>query len=185
MVRSTLCYIENNGKYLMLYRNKKENDMNEGKWLGLGGKIEEGESPDDCVMREVREESGIELTAVHARGLVHFIDDSGYEEDMYLYTADVSCDSTFHFDSSDFTSAEIDSSELRHCSVDITSCDLRSCDEGELRWIDKDKIFALNLWEGDRYFLEKLIDGESSFEMTLEYANDRCIKVTTAAMQLL
>ncbi len=157
MVRSTLCYIENDGKYLMLYRNKKANDMNEGKWIGLGGKIEPGESPDDCVIREVREESGLELTAVNARGLVHFIDDSGYAEDMYLYTAEVSTGAT----------------------VDEDLFELQACDEGELRWIDKDKMFDLSLWEGDKHFLKKLIDSESDFEMTLEYKDNKCTNVTS------
>lgn len=146
MVKSTLCYIENNGKYLMLYRNKKENDMNEGKWLGLGGKFEPGESSDDCVLREVREESGLTLTAYSFRGLVHFIDVTGYAEDMYLYTANA-----------------------YEGAVPVDGYD--DCNEGYLRWIDKDKIFDLDLWEGDKLFLKKLIDGESNFELTLVYNN--------------
>ena len=137
----------------MLYRNKKVNDMNEGKWLGLGGKIESGESPDDCVIREVREESGLELTAVHARGLVHFIDDSGYAEDMYLYTAEVSTDAT----------------------VDEDLFELQTCDEGELCWIDKDKIFELNLWEGDRVFLKLLAEDAPFFELELIYNGDKLV----------
>lgn len=146
---STLCYIENNGQYLMLLRNKKENDMNEGKWIGLGGKIEEGETPDICVLREVKEESGLTLNAVKLRGLVHFIDDTGYAEDMYLYT------------SNSYTG------------------EITECNEGELHWVDMDKIHELNLWEGDKYFLEKLVNGESGFEMTLEYDHDKCINYTT------
>lgn len=131
----------------MLYRNKKENDMNEGKWIGLGGKLEPGESPDECVVREIQEEAGIVLTSYEIRGLVHFIDDSGYSEDMYLYTADK------------------------------FNGEIGDCNEGELRWVDKDKLFDLNLWEGDQFFLRKLIDDERNFEMTLEYIDNKCAKV--------
>lgn len=146
MVRSTLCYIENNERYLMLYRNRKDNDMNAGKWLGLGGKIEAGESPEDCVAREVTEECGLRDLEYTYRGLVHFKDNTAYEEDMYLFTAE-----------SDAT-------------------DVTQCDEGELRWINKDEILNLNLWEGDKHFLKKLLSDESHFEMTLRYEGEKCVE---------
>ena len=142
MINTTLCYIEKDGKYLMLYRNKKKNDLNEGKWIGIGGKFEPGETPDDCLLREVYEETGLRLTSYRRRGLVHFVPDNGYDEDMYLYTAD------------GFTGM------------------LTPCSEGELSWVEKEKIYELNLWEGDRIFLEKLLSGESGFELTLIYKGD-------------
>ena len=88
MFNTTLCYIEQDGKYLMLYRNKKKNDINEGKWIGIGGKFEKNETPEQCLLREVYEETGLKLTSYRYRGLIHFIPDSAEPEDMYLYTAD-------------------------------------------------------------------------------------------------
>lgn len=140
MRRSTLCYIEKDEKILLLYRNKKENDPNEGKWIGVGGKIEEGETPDTCVIREVREETGLMLTDHTYCGRVRFVSEAWDDEEMYLYTAN------------GFT-GEIS----------------RDCDEGELRWVEKDKVFDLPMWEGDRYFLKEMIEGYRDIDMTLVY----------------
>ena len=148
MLKTTLCYIEKDGRYLMLYRNKKKNDINEGKWIGIGGKFEAGETPEQCLLREVKEETGLTLTSWDFRGLIHFLPDKGQAEDMYLFTAD------------GFTG------------------ELIPCNEGELSWIEKEKIFGLNLWEGDKVFLKKLLAGESGFELSLEYVGDTCVKVT-------
>ena len=107
---TTLCYIEKNDKYLMLYRNKKENDLNEGKWIGVGGKFEEKESPEECLVREVKEETGLTLTKYKLRCLVTFVSDKWETEHMYVFTA------------SEFEGK------------------LKECNEGTLQWIDKDKI---------------------------------------------
>ena len=139
MINTTLCYIEQNGKYLMLNRNKKLNDLNEGKWIGIGGKFEPGETPEECLLREVLEETGFELIEYTFHGIIHFRSDKE-DEEMYLYTAKVPAD-----------------------AMPI------SCDEGTLAWIDKDKVLNLPIWEGDKFFLEKLIAGDKSIEMTLVY----------------
>lgn len=86
-MNSVLCYLERDGQYLMLYRNKKKNDINAGKWIGVGGKLEAGESPEEALLREVKEETGLTLTNYRRRGLVTFSAD-GYTEYMHLYTAD-------------------------------------------------------------------------------------------------
>ena len=148
-INSTLCYIEKDGCYLMLYRNKKPNDPCEGKWVGVGGKFEPGETPEECLLREVREESGLILTSYQFCGIVHFVSDTWPDEDMYLYT------------SSSFTGAD---------SFD--------CDEGDLKWIPKEQILNLNLWEGDKYFLEPLIKGKTNISMTFRYAGHQCVEVT-------
>ncbi|MCR5160348.1 MAG: 8-oxo-dGTP diphosphatase [Lachnospiraceae bacterium] len=146
---TTLCYIRRDDSYLMLYRNKKENDENEGKWIGIGGKIEEGESPEQCVRREVFEETGLTLLEYSFRGIVTFVNDVWENEYMVLYEA-----ASF-------------SGELR-----------RECDEGELAWVPFDQIMDLPLWEGDRVFLEKLIRGDADASCRLEYHNDHLTKAT-------
>ena len=143
---TTLCYIRKNDSYLMLYRNRKENDENEGKWIGIGGKIEEGESPEQCVRREVFEETGLTLLEYTFKGIVTFVNDVWDNEYMMLYEG-----TAF-------------SGELRS-----------ECDEGELAWIPFDQIMDLPLWEGDRVFLEKLISGEEDASCRLEYHNDHLI----------
>ena len=119
---STLCYIERDDKYLMLHRTVKENDVNEGKWIGVGGHFEYGESPEECLLREVKEETGYTLTSWKYRGIVTFVYGDDIVEYMSLYTAD------------EFTGEPI------------------PCDEGELAWVDKSAIGDLELWEGDRIF---------------------------------
>ena len=147
---TTLCYIEKDGAYLMLYRNKKKNDENKGKWIGIGGKFEPGESPEECLLREVREETGLTLTRFRYRGIVTFVSDlfpAG--EYMHLFTAD-------QFDG-----------EL-----------VAECNEGELAWIPKDQIFTLSLWEGDKIFLKLLAEDCPYFYLKLEYRGDDLICAT-------
>ncbi|MBQ8166838.1 MAG: 8-oxo-dGTP diphosphatase [Lachnospiraceae bacterium] len=146
MKLTTLCYIEKDDSYLMLYRNKKEQDQSKGKWLGIGGKLEEGESPEDCVLREVYEETGLKLNSFTSRGVITFISDIWDDELMFMFTA------------TDFEG-------------DITE----KCNEGELAWIKKSEIMDLNLWEGDRYFLQDLIDGKPLVNMKLTYEGDRLV----------
>lgn len=149
MIKTTLCYIEKDDKYLMLFRNKKENDPCEGKWVGIGGKFEEGESADECLLREVYEETSLKLTKYQFRGIVHFKSNVLPDEDMYLYTA-----SEWENEESTF-----------------------NCPEGELKWILKEDVLSLNLWEGDKYFLEPLINGQDNIELTCVYEGDKLIEV--------
>lgn len=143
---TTLCYIEKDDSFLMLYRNKKEQDQSQGKWLGIGGKLDAGESPEDCVLREVYEETGLRLTEYSFRGVVTFISDCWEDELMFMFTA------------SEFEGELTD-----------------TCNEGELAWINKDKLMDLSLWEGDRYFLQDLIDGKPLVNMKLTYEGDTLI----------
>ena len=143
---TTLCYIEKDNKYLMLYRNKKKNDLNEGKWVGVGGKFEEKESPDECLLREVKEETGLTLTEYKLRCLVTFVSDEWETEHMYVYTAT-------KFDGK-----------------------LHECNEGELKWIDKDKICDLSIWEGDKIFLKRMQNNEPFFTLKVEYKGDKLVK---------
>ena len=139
---TTLCYPEREGKYLLLHRTKKENDENRDKWIGVGGKFEPGESPEDCLLREVREETGLTLTHWRFRGIVTFISDVWPSEYMFLYTA------------ANWTGT------------------LRDCDEGELAWIDKQELYELTLWEGDRIFLKLLDEDAPFFSLKLVYRGD-------------
>ena len=140
---STLCYLERDNSYLMLHRIKKKKDINKNKWIGVGGHFEPGESPDDCLLREVREETGYTLTNYRFRGIVTFLYGQGTEqavtEYMHLFTAE------------GFIGEEI------------------SCDEGELRWIPKAEVPNLELWEGDRIFLRLLDESEEFFSLKLVY----------------
>lgn len=136
---TTLCYIEKENKYLMLHRVKKENDINHGKWIGVGGHFEDKESPDDCLLREVKEETGYNLTSYKARGIITFIYGEDVCEYMHLFTAD-------GFEG-----------------------DLTECNEGILKWVDKDKVLDLELWEGDRIFLKLLNERDSFFSLKLVY----------------
>lgn len=142
MVVSTLCYLEKDNKYLMLLRNKKEKDVNEGKWIGVGGKCEKGESPEECVIRETFEETGIKLESLKMRGVMTFASEGWEEEYIFVYTSD-------------------------KFSGHITECN-----EGELAWIDKDKIMDLNLWDGDRIFLDIMINSDKLFSIKLSYKGD-------------
>ncbi|MCI9535226.1 MAG: 8-oxo-dGTP diphosphatase [Lachnospiraceae bacterium] len=136
---STLCYLERDGKYLMLHRTRKKKDVNKDKWIGVGGHFEKDESPEECLLREVREETGYTLTSYHFRGLVTFVSGDGVTEYMSLFTAD------------GFTGQET------------------ACDEGELQWVDKKDIPRLNLWEGDRIFFRLLEERQDFFSLKLVY----------------
>ena len=143
--KTVLCYIEDNNKYLMLHRTKKNQDLNEGKWLGIGGHIEANETPDEALIREVLEETGLTLLNYTFNGIVEFINDN-YKEIMYLYT------------SNSFEGL------------------ISECNEGELSWIDKDKILSLNLWDGDKIFLKKLFNNETNFYLRLYYDNNNFVR---------
>ena len=142
MKETTLCYIERGNQYLMLHRTRKENDANHDKWLGIGGHIEPGETPMACMLREAREETGLELLDCRYRGIVRFRSDHWDDEEMHLFTA------------TRFTGEMI------------------PCDEGDLEWIDKDRLMALTLWEGDRIFLKLLQDGAEGIDLTLRYEGE-------------
>ena len=136
---STLCYIEKDGKYLMLHRTVKKNDVNKDKWIGVGGHFEQDESPEECLLREVKEETGYTLTSYQYRGLVTFVSGNGVTEYMSLFTAD------------GFEGTPI------------------PCDEGELQWVDKKDIEKLNIWEGDKIFFRLLNESREFFSLKLVY----------------
>ena len=143
---TTLCYIEKDDSYLMLHRIKKKQDVNEGKWIGVGGHFEENESPENCLLREVKEETGLTLTSWRFRGIVTFIAKGWPTEYMCLYTAD-------GFEGT-----------------------LRECDEGELAWIGKDELLTKKLWAGDRIFLHLLAEDAPFFLLKLRYEGDTLVE---------
>lgn len=144
MILSTLCYIEKNGKYLMLNRNKKEKDINKGKWIGVGGKFEYGESPEECVLREVKEETGLILKSYKLRCIVTYVSNSWETEYMFVFT------------SNDFEGQQ---------TID--------CDEGDLKWIDKESIVNLNTWEGDKIFIKKIQEDDTFFTIKFVYNGEK------------
>ena len=146
MKMTTLCYPERNGRYLMLHRTKKENDENRDKWIGVGGKFEDGESPEECMRREVLEETGLTVTDYRYRGIVTFVSDEWPTEYMHLFTC------------SDWTG------------------EIRECDEGELAWINKQDLLALTMWEGDRIFLRLLDEDIPFFSLKLRYHGDKLVE---------
>ena len=151
-----------------MFRGKKPNDPNAGKWIGIGGKFEEGESPDECMLREVREETGLLLTEYHFHGIIQFRSDAWEYEDMYLYSAKAPAGAAGG--ASEGSSTSQDSSTSKD-----SGAALAECSEGELSWIDKERIMELPLWEGDRLFLKKLLDGEETIEMTLQYEGETLV----------
>ena len=148
MILSTLCYIEKEGQYLLLHRVKKEHDVNRDKWIGVGGKFLEGESPEECLLREVKEETGLTLTHWRFRGIVTFVCPPWPVEYMHLYTAD-------GFEG-----------------------EVGECDEGVLEWVDKQKVCDLPIWEGDRLFLARLAADAPPFSLKLVYEGDRLVEYT-------
>jgi 8-oxo-dGTP diphosphatase len=146
LLLTTLCYIENNNRYLMLHRVKKREDVNIGKWIGIGGKMEAGESPEECVFREVQEETGLRLVSYRLRGLITFISTGWEPEIIFLFTA------------TEFSGT------------------LTDCHEGELQWVDIHAVLQLNIWEGDKYFLEMLEKNQPFFSMKLIYERERLKK---------
>lgn len=146
MILSTLCYIEKDGKYLMLHRTKKKNDINKDKWLGIGGKFEDEESPEECIIREVREETGLALNTYKLRCVVTYVSTNWETEYMYVFTSD------------DFTGKLIE------------------CNEGDLQWVEKEKVTELNTWEGDKIFVEKIQKDNTFFTVKFNYDGDRLIR---------
>ena len=140
--QTTLCYIEKDGSYLMLHRIKKEQDENRDKWIGVGGKFEDRESPEDCVLRETKEETGLTLTDYKYRGIVTFVSDVWPCEYMHLFTA---------------TGFE---------------GQLKECEEGVLEWLPKEKLYGLPMWAGDRIFLDLLDKGAPFFSLKLVYEGE-------------
>ena len=143
MKNTTLCYIEKDGKYLMMHRIKKDNDENRDKWIGIGGKIENGESPHECIRREILEETGLTVTNPEYRGLITFISNEFEQQFMHLFVA-----------------------------KDFSGTLNESCDEGKLEWVEKDKISSLPIWEGDKIFLDLLQTENRFFSVKLVYRGD-------------
>lgn len=146
MKMTTLCYLERGDEYLMLHRTKKQNDENHDKWIGVGGKFEVDESPEDCMCREVWEETGLTVTDFRYRGIVTFVSDVCESQYMHLFT------------------------------VTNWTGEVRECDEGELAWIKKQKLFDLTLWEGDRIFLKLLDENAPFFSLKLTYQGDELVE---------
>ena len=146
MRNTTLCHIEKDGKYLMLHRTKKVNDLNHDKWVGIGGKFEDKESPEQCNRREVLEETGLSLLKSNYRGIVTFVSDKWETEFMHIFTSD------------------------------LFEGELCDCDEGTLEWVDKKELLSLPLWAGDKIFLCLIEDVKYPFfSLRLEYVGDTLI----------
>ena len=145
-MQTTLCYLEKDGQYLMLHRVSKKNDVNHDKWIGVGGKFEPGETPEECLLREVKEETGLTLLQYSFRGILTFICDQQEPEYIFLFT------------SSSFTGG------------------MRECEEGVLEWVDKNKIKDLELWEGDKEMFRLLDERKSFFSLKLRYEGDRLLE---------
>ena len=146
MINSTLCYITRGDEVLMLHRVKKKNDLNKDKWIGIGGKFEAQEAPDECLLREAMEETGLRLTSWRCRGVVTFLSDTWEGEYMYLFTAD-------GFEGM-----------------------LKECDEGDLQWVPRAFLDELPKWEGDKIFLELLWQNAPFFLLTLRYQGDTLLE---------
>ena len=142
MKQTTLCYLERGSQYLMLHRTKKENDLNHDKWLGVGGKFEVGESPEECMLREIREETGLEVTEWRYCGIVTFVHNIWPAEQMHLFVC------------TEWKGEQI------------------TCDEGDLEWIDKQRLLDLTMWEGDKIFLKLLDEHGPFFSLKLTYQGD-------------
>ena len=143
MINTTLCYVTRGDQVLMLHRVKKKNDINKDKWIGIGGKFEKDESPDECLLREAKEETGLTLTGWKCRGVVTFLNDCCEGEFMYLFTADA-------FEG-----------------------DLIECNEGDLQWVSREFLDRLPKWEGDKIFLDLIFKDAPFFLLTLRYSGDR------------
>lgn len=146
MINTTLCYIEKDNRYLMLHRTKKENDLNEGKWIGVGGKFEKNETPEECLLREVKEETGLTLTKYRLRAVITFISNQWETEYMYLFTAN------------EFTG------------------EVTECSEGVLEWVNKEEVMKLNLWQGDRIFLKKIMKEDNFFTLKVVYEGEQLVE---------
>ena len=173
MLITTLCYIEHNGHTLMLHRTKKEHDINEGKWIGVGGKFLDRESPEECLLREVREETGYKLVHWQFRGFITFLQENYETEYMCLYTADEFLIPT-DTKKTDGWTAVCDHMKFR--SPDPADWPVPDCSEGELAWIPKEQIPSLSLWEGDRVFLRLLSENRPFFSLKLRYQGDELLE---------
>ncbi len=145
MKLTTLCYIEQDNRYLMLHRTKKENDCNKDKWIGIGGHFEEGESPEECMLREVAEETSLQLLSYKLRGIINFVSDEWGTEYMFLFTADQ------------------------------FAGEIGTCNEGELCWVDKEKVYDLPIWEGDKIFFKLLEEEKEFFSLKLQYEGEKLV----------
>ena len=146
MRNTTLCHIEKDGCYLMLHRIKKENDLNRDKWVGIGGKFEDKESPEECNRREVFEETGLILKSVEYRGIVTFVSDKWETEYMHIFYSD------------------------------SFSGEIKECDEGVLEWVKKEKLYSLPIWEGDKIFLELILKDSPFFSLKLVYEGEKLVE---------
>lgn len=155
MLFTTLCYIEKDDSYLMLHRVRKKNDLNHDKWVGVGGKFEEKESPEECLLREVYEETGLRLLSWRLRGVVTFVSDIYETEHMYLFTSD-------SFEG-----------------------EIGSCNEGDLEWVPKSRVDDLPIWEGDKIFFRLMIEEYPFFLLRLEYRGDDLISAKLEGKELL
>ena len=149
VIMTTLCYIEHEGCVLLLHRTRKSDDINKGKWIGVGGKFMDRESPEECLLREVKEETGLRLLSWRFRGIITFIQEGYPTEFMCLYTSD-------EFEG-------------------MTDGSLPECPEGELAWIPKEDIGDLPMWEGDKIFLDLINDERPFFSLKLEYSGDELV----------
>ena len=151
---TTLCYIDDGASYLMMHRVKKEHDVNKDKWVGIGGHFENDESPEECLLREVYEETGLSLTSWQFRGIVTFISDAWQTEYTCLYTAD-GCEGT-----------------------------IGSCNEGDLEWVKKSDVYDLPIWEGDKLFFRLLEERKEFFSLKLRYVGDELVEATLDGTRL-
>ena len=154
MKNTTLCYIIKDNSCLMLHRTKKENDENHDKWLGIGGKFEEGESPEDCALREIKEETGLTALSYRYRGIVTFVSNEYGTEFMHLFT------------------------------VDKFEGEIIECDEGDLEWIKIEDMLKLPMWEGDKIFLDLLAANEPFFSLKLVYGGDKLLSAVLNGRKL-
>ena len=172
MIMTTLCYIEHEGHMLLLHRNSKPDDINEGKWIGVGGKFADRESPEECLLREVKEETGYTLTSWTFRGIVTFLQENYETEFMCLYTAD-----DFLLPAGGRLFSDIPACLHPGFNGKVaTEWPVPGCSEGDLAWIPKEKIRDLPMWEGDRIFFDLIDEGRPFFSLRLEYSGEVLIR---------